>query len=106
MLTKRVFIIIFEACFCYTIFKKLNTYLLSALDIVQDEQYLEDSDFDEIRLLKRNGRAAIEIKEPISTNTSDTKNLSKGISDQEVLKGKRLLVRKFAITSSQPIITS
>ena len=65
-------------------------YLLAALDIVQDEQYLEDSDFDEIRLLKRNGRAAIDIKESISTNTPETKNLSKDISDQEVSKGKRL----------------
>ena len=81
-------------------------YFLAALDIVQDEQYLEDSDFDEIRLLKRNGRAAIEMKESISTNTLETKNLSKDISDQEVLKGKRFSVMKFAITSSQPIITS
>ena len=69
----------------------------AALDIVQDEQYLEDSDFDEIRLLKRNGRGAVEIEEPTSTNTSETKNLSKDISDQ-VLKGKCLLIRKFVIT--------
>ena len=47
-------------------------YLLAALDIVQDEQYLEDSDFDEIRVLKRNGRAAFEIKKSRSSNSTIT----------------------------------
>ena len=69
-------------------FKKI--FFLAALDIVQDEQYLEDSDFDEIRFLKRNGRAAIEIKKLRSTKTFDTKNLSKDISHQEILDGKLL----------------
>ena len=65
-------------------------YFLAALDIVQDEQYLEDSDFDEIRFLKRNGRAGDEIKKSRSTKTSNIKNLSKDISHQEVLDGKVL----------------
>ena len=40
--------------------------------------------------MKRNGRAAVEIKKSRSTKTSDTKNQRKDFSHQEVLDGKLL----------------